>query len=99
MELRGEPVPFLQLRDHFQLPDVRGARQNIVVVQHQGKRAGLAVDTLYGSSQTVIKPLAHLFKDVPGVSGSAILGTGRVALILDVPALLRSFELETVEAV
>jgi len=98
MELRGEPVPYLQLRDHFQLSGARGSRQNVVVVQHEAKRAGLAVDTLYGASQTVIKPLAHLFKDVPGVSGSAILGNGRVALILDVPALLRSFELEAVDA-
>jgi len=99
MELRGVPVPFLQLRDHFGLSGARGRRQNVVVVQHEAKHAGLAVDALYGASQTVIKPLAHLFKDVPGVSGSAILGNGRVALILDVPALLRSLELETVEAV
>ena len=98
MELRGEPVPYLQLRDHFQLSGARGSRQNVVVVQHEAKRAGLAVDALYGASQTVIKPLAHLFKDVPGVSGSAILGSGRVALILDVPALLRSFGLEAVNA-
>jgi two-component system chemotaxis sensor kinase CheA len=97
MELRGEPVPFLQLRDHFQLHGARGERQNVVVVQHDAKRAGLAVDVLFGATQTVIKPLAHLFKDVPGVSGSAILGNGRVALILDVPALLRSFEMAEVE--
>jgi len=97
MELRGEPVPYLQLRDHFQLDGARGARQNVVVVQHDAKRAGLTVDTLHGATQTVIKPLAHLFKDVPGVSGSAILGNGRVALILDVPALLRSFEMAEVE--
>ena len=69
----------------------------MVVVQHDAKRAGLAVDVLFGATQTVIKPLAHLFKDVPGVSGSAILGNGRVALILDVPALLRSFEMAEVE--
>jgi two-component system, chemotaxis family, sensor kinase CheA len=94
MELRGEPVPFLQLRDHFDLRGKRGRRQNVVIVQHDGKHAGLAVDVLHGASQTVIKPLAHLFKDVPGVSGSAILGNGRVALILDVPALLNSFERE-----
>jgi len=98
MELRGEPVPYLQLRDHFQLDGARGGRQNVVVVQHDAKRAGLAVDSLYGATQTVIKPLAHLFKDVPGVSGSAILGNGRVALILDVPALLRSFEMAEIEA-
>ncbi len=98
MELRGEPVPYLQLRDHFQLGGSRAARQNVVVVQHNAKRAGLVVDTLFGATQTVIKPLAHLFKDVSGVSGSAIMGNGRVALILDVPALLHSFELEAVDA-
>jgi two-component system, chemotaxis family, sensor kinase CheA len=98
LKLRGEPVPYLQLRDHFQLPGPRALRQNVVVVQHGAKRAGLAVDALSGAAQTVIKPLPHLFKDVPGVSGSAILGSGRVALILDVSALLRSFE-EAVSAV
>lgn len=92
LQLRGEPVPYLQLRDYFQLSGRRGARQNVVVVQHGDKLAGLVVDTLHGATQTVIKPLAHLFKDVPGVSSSAILGSGRVALILDVPSLLRSFE-------
>ncbi len=91
MHLRGEPVPYLKLSDHFQLEHSRAARQNVVVVQHDSKRAGLVVDSLYGSSQTVIKPLAHLFKEVTGVSGSAILGSGRVALILDVPALLAGF--------
>jgi two-component system chemotaxis sensor kinase CheA len=94
IELRGEPVPYLHLRDHFQLPGTRAPRQNVVIVQHGAKRAGLAVDALYGATQTVIKPLPHLFKDVSGVSGSAILGNGRVALILDVPALLRNFEVE-----
>jgi two-component system chemotaxis sensor kinase CheA len=65
-------------------------------VQHDSSRAGLAVDVLYGATQTVIKPLPAIFKDVPGVSGSAILGNGRVALILDVPALLRDFQARAV---
>lgn len=92
MQLRGEALPYLQLQDFLQLSGGHGARQNVVVVQHGNKRAGLVVDRLHGATQTVIKPLAHLFKDVPGVSSSAILSSGRVALILDVPALLRSFE-------
>jgi two-component system chemotaxis sensor kinase CheA len=54
----------------------------------------LAVNTLYGATQTVIKPLPAIFKDIAGVSGSAILGNGRVALILDVPALFRDFRLQ-----
>jgi two-component system chemotaxis sensor kinase CheA len=98
LQLRGEPVPYLQLRDYFQLSGARGARQNVVVVQHDSKRAGLVVDTLHGTTQTVIKPLAQMFKDVPGVSSSAILGSGRVAFILDVSSLLRNFELEAVGA-
>jgi two-component system, chemotaxis family, sensor kinase CheA len=98
LQLRGEPVPYLQLRDYFQLSGARGARQNVVVVQHDSRRVGLVVDTLQGTTQTVIKPLARLFKDVPGVSSSAILGSGRVAFILDVSSLLRNFELEVVSA-
>ncbi len=98
MKLRGEPVSYLQLRDHFELPGPRAERQNVVVVQHGTKRAGLAVDVLHGAAQTVIKPLAHMLKDVPGVSSSAILVSGTVALVLDIPALLRGFTEETLNA-
>ena len=62
----------------------------MLVVQHEGARAGLAVDQLHGASQAVIKPLGEYFRDVPGIAGSSILGNGRVALILDTPAILRS---------
>jgi two-component system chemotaxis sensor kinase CheA len=47
------------------------------------------VDAPLGESQTVIKPLGRMFQGVRGIAGSAILGDGRVALILDVPGLLR----------
>lgn len=97
LQLRNEPLPFLYLKDHFGLAGKRSGRQNIVVVQHQASRAGLAVDVLYGATQTVIKPLPVIFKEIPGVSGSAILGNGRVALILDVPALLRDFRSREVQ--
>jgi two-component system chemotaxis sensor kinase CheA len=77
----------------------RGGRLNVVVVQHENSRAGLVVDELYGSTQTVIKPLPMIFKAIPGVSGSAILGNGRVALILDIPALLRDFRMQEAQLV
>jgi two-component system chemotaxis sensor kinase CheA len=98
LQLRNEPLPFIYLKDHFRLPGDRGARQNVVVVQHESSRAGLAVNELYGATQTVIKPLPAIFKDVPGISGSAILGNGRVALILDVPALFRDFRIQEAQA-
>ena len=98
LQLRNEPLPFIYLKDHFGLPGERGSRQSVVVVQHEASRAGLAVSELYGATQTVIKPLPAIFKEVSGVSGSAILGNGRVALILDVPALFRDLRVQEAQA-
>ncbi len=87
--LRDEIVPFVRLRHHFGLAGQIPARENVLIVQHDGTKAGLAVDALHGARQAVIKPLGGCFREVPGVAGSSILGNGRVALILDTPAILR----------
>lgn len=87
--VRGKALPFLRLRSLFGLRGGAAGRENVVVMRHGSSTAGLAVDDLQGESSTVIKPLGTMFKDVPGVSGSSILGDGRVALILDVGGLLR----------
>ena len=89
INLRGEPLPYVCLRDWFDIPGPRPNRENIVVVEVDRMKAGLAVDSLFGARQTVIKPLGEKFKDVRGIAGSAILGNGRVALIVDVQGLLR----------
>ncbi len=89
INVRGAAVPFLRLGELFGAPTSAHERQNVVIVRHDERLAGIAVDALYGQSQTVIKPLSKMFRGVAGVSGSTILGNGRVALILDVPALLR----------
>jgi two-component system chemotaxis sensor kinase CheA len=90
MELRGEPLPYIRLRDWFKLPRANPRRENIVVVEVDQTRAGLAVDALYGARQTVIKPLGKPFESLTGIAGSAILGNGRVALIIDVAGLVRA---------
>lgn len=90
INLRGEPLPFLRLRQVFGLSGESASRESLVVVAHGGFRAALAVDLLVGESQLVIKPKDRLLRDLPGIAGSTILGTGRVAFILDVPALLDS---------
>jgi two-component system, chemotaxis family, sensor kinase CheA len=88
ISLRGKPLPCVRLRRLFGWPG-EGRREQVVVVrQDDGLQAGLVVDGLHGETQTVIKPLGRIFRGLPGISGSAILGSGRVALILDVPALL-----------
>jgi len=60
-----------------------------VVLKYSGQKAGLVVDTLLGEFQTVIKPLGQMFAQSKCISGSTILGSGDVALILDVPSLVR----------
>jgi two-component system chemotaxis sensor kinase CheA len=90
IELRGQPLPFLSLRRQFSTVAAHETRRAIVVLEHGGKRAGLEVDSLLGEVQTVIKPLGPLFADLKVASGSAVLGDGRVALVLDVGSLLRS---------
>jgi len=88
LNLRGEVLPFIRLRELFEIGGDVPARQNVVIIQYAGHKAGLVVDTLLGEFQTVIKPLGVLFKHLRGIGGSTILGSGDVALILDVPALV-----------
>jgi two-component system chemotaxis sensor kinase CheA len=88
-DLRGEVLPFIRLRQLFGIPGKAAKGENIVVLKHGEQRAGLVVDTLLGEFQTVIKPLGKMFTQVKCVSGSTILGSGDVALILDVPQLVR----------
>ena len=90
LPLRGEVLPYVRLRGLFDAAGDPPARGFVVVVHHGGGRAGLAVDALQGESQAVIKPLDPMLRRLPGVAGSTILGDGRVALILDVAALLDS---------
>jgi two-component system chemotaxis sensor kinase CheA len=87
--LRGQVLPFIRLRELFEMQGKPAKGENIVVLKHAGQRAGLVVDTLLGEFQTVIKPLGKMFQQVKCISGSTILGSGDVALILDVPALVR----------
>ena len=86
--LRGQVLPFIRLRELFNLKGQPTRGENIVVLRHGQHKAGLVVDTLMGEFQTVIKPLGEVFSQVKCISGSTILGSGEVALILDVPALI-----------
>ena len=90
MNLRGEALPFIRLRELFEMAGDPPPRESIVVVQFAGQRAGIVVDQLMGEFQTVIKPLGVMFQRLRGIGGSTILGSGEVALILDVAALVGS---------
>ena len=91
LNLRGEVLPLIFLREHFNIDGSPGRRENVVVVRCAEHKAGLVVDELLGEFQTVIKPLGKLFSTLRGISGSTILGNGAVALILDVPSMLKRY--------
>ncbi|MRW90918.1 chemotaxis protein CheA [Duganella sp. FT80W] len=88
--LRGQVLPLVRLRELFRIGGAATRRESIVVLKFGNHRAGLVVDTLLGEFQTVIKPLSPVFSEVKCISGSTILGSGEVALILDVAALMHT---------
>jgi two-component system, chemotaxis family, sensor kinase CheA len=92
VDLRGEVLPTVALRQLFRLQGVAPSRESVLVVRHAGQRAGLVVDSLQGQCQAVIKPLSPVFSGISCLSGSTVLGSGDVALILDIPALLKQLQ-------
>jgi two-component system, chemotaxis family, sensor kinase CheA len=88
LSIRGQAVPYVRLRHLFGSGASSAVRESIVIVHADGRQVGLVVDELVGETQAVIKPLSGLFNEVRGVSGTTIMGDGRVSLILDVGPLL-----------
>jgi two-component system chemotaxis sensor kinase CheA len=87
VELRGKVLPVVDLRSLYALDGTPPARVSVVVIRSQGRAFGVVVDALLGQHQTVIKPLSRMFQCLRGISGSSILGSGEVALIVDVVSL------------
>jgi two-component system chemotaxis sensor kinase CheA len=95
IDLRGEILPFMHLSDMFGSTTAdtnEKHRDNIIVVQFAGRKAGFVVDELLGEHQTVIKPLGKVFQNLRGLSGATILGSGEVAMIIDVPEMIKRVE-------
>jgi two-component system chemotaxis sensor kinase CheA len=88
---RDRYLPIVRLHDVFGVrPRTTQLHEGLImVVEGEGRRVGLFVDDLLGQQQVVIKSLETNFRRVDGVSGATILGDGAVALILDVPGLIR----------
>ncbi|MCM2254099.1 MAG: chemotaxis protein CheA [Vicinamibacteria bacterium] len=87
LSLRGQPLPFVRLRRAFGTTG-RADREVAVVVRRGEQLAGVVVDCVRGERQAVIKALDRTLGRLPGIAGATILGSGRVALILDVNGLL-----------
>lgn len=89
INVRGELVPYLRLRELFNLREPAPQIEKIVIASHEGQRIGFVVDKVLGSHQTVIQSLGRFYGDIRVVSGATIMGDGRVALIIDIAGIVR----------
>lgn len=88
VQLRGEVLPLIRMREFFGLEKVEKDSINTLVVQSRDRRAALEVDELIGHQQIVVKSLDQRLRRVRGISGGTILGSGKIALILDVESII-----------
>jgi two-component system chemotaxis sensor kinase CheA len=89
--VRGALLPVLRLYKRFHVtPASTDPRESVLIVgEAEGERFCLLVDELIGKQEVVIKSLGETFKNVAGIAGGAILGDGRVGLILDLDRLFK----------
>lgn len=89
--LRMEYMPLIRLNQLFHIESRSSdlSQGLLVIVEAEGKKTGLYVDDLLGQQQVVIKNLATHYRKVEGISAATILADGTVAMILDVPGLIR----------
>ncbi|MFC5702496.1 chemotaxis protein CheA [Cohnella faecalis] len=91
LTLRGQVIPITWLHDQFGLSRQAGSRKQIpiVVIGRADKRMALAVDRLVGNQDVVIKSLGGYIGQVEGIAGATILGSGKVALILEIGGIMK----------
>ena len=99
INVRGEIVPFVRIRERFEILGERPKIEQIVISDVNGKRVGFVVDAVVGQHQTVIKSLGSDFQHSDEFSGATILGDGTVALLLDLGRMVRYVEMQETEEV
>jgi two-component system chemotaxis sensor kinase CheA len=92
--VRDKSLPLFHLKNWLlrnQLEDNEKGEAHVVIVTVGTQRIGFVVDHLIGQEEVVIKPLGKMLHGTPGMAGATITGDGRIALILDVPGLLKRY--------
>ena len=88
--LRNEAIPFVELNEALNIPGQEDRRQRIaVIIYREDQFMALGVDTLLDQIENIIKPFDPIAQQFKGFSGGTIMGDGRVALLLDIPGLLK----------
>lgn len=88
--LRKEVIPFVKLNDVLNIPGREEQKEMIAVIIYKGEKfIGLGVDTMLDQMENIVKPFDPIAQQFKGFSGGTIMGDGRVALLLDIPRLLK----------
>ncbi|HLC40572.1 MAG TPA: chemotaxis protein CheA [Methylomirabilota bacterium] len=88
LRIRDQVLPLLWLHDLFSAARPAERRFNAIIVGLAEERVALAVDTLLGQQEVVVKSIGSYLGEIRGIAGATILGDGRVVMILDVAALI-----------
>jgi two-component system chemotaxis sensor kinase CheA len=95
IRVRGRALPLFYLREWLitggQKVSYKEGGGHVVVVNVANVQVGLVVDHLVGQEEVVIKPLGALLQGLEGMAGATITGDGKIALIMDVPGLMRKY--------
>ncbi len=91
--VREKALPLFRLRNWLIKPQFHHANpsSHVVIVSVGTQKVGFLVDQLIGQEEVVIKPLGRMLHGTPGMAGATITGDGSIALILDVPSLLKQY--------
>ncbi|MBM6551265.1 chemotaxis protein CheA [Marinomonas ostreistagni] len=92
--IRGKTLPIFHLKDWLikgAVSEPKPQEAHVVVVQVGMNEVGFVVDQLVGQEEVVIKPLGKMLQGTPGMAGATITGDGRIAIILDVPSMLKCY--------
>jgi len=87
---RKETLRLIHLHRWLDLPAPAGEQRHVVVAQVENERYGFVVSQVHAREEVVIKPLGAMLRGLAGVAGATVTGSGRVALILDLPGLVRA---------
>ena len=93
MIVRDRAIPLFYLNDWLNAKLDKAGRTSghVVVVQISTQQVGFVVDALVGQEEVVIKPLDSLLQGTAGMAGATITSDGGIALILDIPSLLKRY--------
>jgi two-component system chemotaxis sensor kinase CheA len=91
ISIEGEQIPFLYLRNEFQMESQAPKMEEVVVVNYGDKSVGIVIDRVIRESQVVVKSLGRHFKEQEIISGASILGDGIVALVLDTNKIIEKY--------